>query len=118
VAKNEQRLARQVVDAWYVEPTIPSAVGRLDKAGVEHAAMPPATMWEAASVRAFRNAGEVQARLDTVLASGSDSHDLVVRVARGGGTSEAQAEALVTRFRTVDVDRSIAAIDAKVAETA
>lgn len=117
VGKNEQPLTRDFVDAWYQDGQLRAAFNGLDNAGVEHAEMTPAAMWESASTRAFRNAAEVQAKLDTVLVSASDANELAARVARASGTTPDAAMAMISRFRAVDVDASIAAIDGAAVKT-
>ncbi|MEO8548371.1 MAG: hypothetical protein ABI678_00280 [Kofleriaceae bacterium] len=112
-AKNEQHLMVEFVKAWEIDPTLERAFNGFESAGVEDARKPPALLWEAAAQRAFRNALRVRARLAEALTGSQATEALVERMARVSGTSPADAEVMLARYRATDFNAAISATETR-----
>nr|MBP6633212.1 hypothetical protein [Kofleriaceae bacterium] len=108
-ARNEQASMRRFVDAWHDEPDLQAAFSGLDSAGVEHAARTPATLWEAAAVRALRNAASLQDGLRGLRPE--QLHGLAERLARIRGVDPRAARGVLDRLLLTPVDAALAEVD-------
>ena len=116
-SRNEQRLSRDLVDAWYREPDLQRGINGFDNAGQEDAARPPAAQWESAAARAFKNAETLRDHLARELASAGARDALAQRLARLRGITPEAARQLVDRFREAGYADALASVDAKAAAT-